>query len=181
MFACRTCKQTQAVGGNAGDGAAVEDRHADLIAALRDALQDKCPNPDCGVIVFDWVNCAAVRCDTCKHDFCGVCMKYYIKGDAHTHVRTCTENREKNYYITEAFMAELRYNRRRARVYAVLDAEPVQARLEVAVFMAEDALKIRTKETEFMMEEEFVKRYLLTAKDMELSSKLRPIVKRCRA
>lgn len=149
-----------------------------LLAAIRDAQQDKCPNPECQVIVYDWTNCAAVRCGSCKHDFCGVCMKFHTPGDSHAHVLACNENREKCYYISDAFMAELRFKRRRTRVFALLDAALEDVRRKVAVFVAEDAIKIPAKETEFMKEEEFVKRYLLKAEDAKLSSKLRPIVRR---
>ena len=105
-------------------------------------------------------------------------MKFHINGDAHQHVRQCSENREKCLFISVSFKAELRFKRRLARVFKVLDAAPERARCEVALLLAEDSIKVPAKETSFMTDEAFVRRYLLKVEEARLSSKLRPIVRR---
>ena len=90
----------------------------------------------------------------------------------------CSENRAKHTFISESLKAELRLKRRLARVLTVLDAAPERAACEVALLLAEDSIKVPAKETSFMTEEAFVRRYLLKVEEARLSSKLCPIVRR---
>lgn len=88
--------------------------------AIEDALTLR--RPCCGnAIARDtWDGCAAVDCNACAVSFCGVCLGFFIKGNAHPHVDRCPKNTARGYFppdeVIDAAHAELA----RSRLHALL-------------------------------------------------------------
>ena len=68
----------------------------DLAAQARDkALNLACPK--CNTVYFDFEGCMALRCASCKTNFCAYCNKVCADSrGAHQHVRECDDNRTSN-------------------------------------------------------------------------------------
>lgn len=73
--------------------------------------------PKCTTPFYDFSGCAAVKCDSCKGYFCGLCLQLCENdGEAHTHVINCPENPSKDYFVAESTINEVHRSMRKEKI-----------------------------------------------------------------
>jgi len=100
------------------------ERRATLLkwSIVEDILTLKCPAPYCKKAFLDFVGCFALTCSACHIGFCAWCLKN-CGGDAHAHVASCPENRNRNVYGTLVEFNAHHRQRRTGLITAKLTSE----------------------------------------------------------
>merc|ERR1712032_1762654 len=109
-------------------GKRIEGTHAERTLAIRNkinvAIDEATKCPKCGLVVYDWDACDAVKCSRCPAYFCGLCLRQCQNSpECHNHVKTCRLNTSGKNYFTD-LGKECKRRRQEAAVRTILSAVP---------------------------------------------------------